>query len=159
MLQALPEPVLVVAVGGAERLWCELANPAWLALTGRNSVLGAELADVLAGADISPLVYKGLDFAVQYYSNPRFRAFRDLDIIVGSDEVTRADSALRAAGYGPLQDRMPLEYFRRFHLHAEYEHPSWSLPVELHWELDSPYVAARTDLESIRRRAAPAPKR
>lgn len=39
--------MLVVAVGGAERLWCELANPAWLALTGRNSVLGAELADVL----------------------------------------------------------------------------------------------------------------
>jgi hypothetical protein len=115
-----------------------------------------ELAAVLAAADITPLLYKGLDFAVRYYSNPRFRAFRDLDIIVGTDEVLRADSALRAAGYRLLQDRMPLEYYRRFHLHAEYEHPSWPLPVELHWALDSPYVAARTDLESIRRRAAPA---
>jgi hypothetical protein len=117
-----------------------------------------ELAGALAGAEITPLLYKGLDFAVRYYANPRFRAFRDLDIIVGTDEVLRADSALRAAGYRLLQDRMPLEYSRRFHLHAEYAHPRWSLPVELHWDLDSPYVAARADLESIRRRAARAPE-
>jgi hypothetical protein len=118
----------------------------------------SELAAVLAGADITPLLYKGLDFAVRYYSNPRFRAFRDLDIIVDTDEVLRADSALRAAGYRLLQDRMPLEYYRRFHLHAEYAHPSWPLLVELHWALDSPYAAARADLESIRRKATPAPE-
>lgn len=114
-----------------------------------------ELGAVLAAVDIAALLYKGLDFADRYYTHPRFRGFRDLDIIVGKDEVSRTDSALRAAGYR-LSDRMPLEYSQRFHLHAEYAHPRWPLPVELHWDLDSPYVATRTDLDAVRCRAIPA---
>jgi hypothetical protein len=133
------------------------ANRAVAFLNGVARKQLAGLAAVLTGAQIAPLLYKGLDFAVRYYSNPRFRAFRDIDLIVGTEEVLQADSALRVAGYRPLRDRMPLEYYRRFHLHAEYEHPRWPLPVELHWALDSPYAAAPVDLESIRRRAAPAP--
>lgn len=99
-----------------------------------------EIGDQLGRADVTPLLYKGLDFHARYYSPPCPRTFKDVDIIVHRNEVETAVGALLAAGYRPLADSLSLSYYYRFHLHAAYYHPNHARPVELHWALDSPFA-------------------
>jgi len=114
-----------------------------------------ELGGILGGAGVETLLYKGLDLEERFYPSRRRRLFGDLDLIVRNGDVGRADEALRAAGYRPPDGAPPLDYFRKYHLHREYERPGAAYPVELHWAVDSPYAARRVGLGEIFERAVP----
>ncbi len=91
------------------------------------------LGELFQRVGVRPLVYKGMDFHLRCHSDERPRAFRDLDVVVRTNEIDAAASALLEGGYR-LDSGPPLDYYRRFHLHAVYRRGD-GLPVELHWAL------------------------
>ena len=108
-----------------------------------------ELSKVLQGEGIAALLYKGLDFEARFYARRGLRSFSDIDLIVAPDDVERADRGLQKAGFHLRPGSLPLDYYRRFHLHAVYQHQTWRFPLELHWALDSPYSQVETPLPAL----------
>jgi hypothetical protein len=100
-----------------------------------------EIGAALAAEGVELLLYKGLDFQTRFYAEACPRGFSDIDLVVRPDDVDRADAALIGGSYRPTSP-FPLDYYRRFHLHAVYQHPARPRPVELHWALDSPFAAS-----------------
>ena len=100
-----------------------------------------DLGNAMQTAGIGMLAYKGVDFQLRCYSSERPRGFSDIDILVAPGDVERAAACLEAAGYYPADRQKPLAYYRRFHLHAVYQHPRHPWPIELHWALDGPFSA------------------
>lgn len=99
-----------------------------------------EIVAALAADGVDMLLYKGLDFQTRYYTDACPRGFSDIDIVVRPHDVASAHAALVGDSYRPTST-LPLDYYRRFHLHAVYRHPARPRPVELHWALDSPFAS------------------
>lgn len=109
-----------------------------------------ELAGILRARGLRGLLYKGLDFQLRFYPKDRPRGFHDIDVIVAPEEADSAAAAFRAAGYTLWPEDLPLDYYRRFHLHAIYQRPADRLlPFELHWALDSPYADVPSPLPEL----------
>jgi hypothetical protein len=107
-----------------------------------------EIGVILSRSNVEALVYKGIQFQTRYYTRSQPRSFGDIDLIVPRARAKAATRALEAAGYRLPDGGMPFDYYLRFHLNATFAHPGATLPVELHWALESPY-ADRFDPTSV----------
>lgn len=59
----------------------------------------AAVLDILAGIQITPIVFKGAALAFTVYPDPACRPMGDLDLWLSDEEMPRAQAALEATGY------------------------------------------------------------
>jgi hypothetical protein len=101
------------------------------------------ISEAMARRGVVPLLYKGLDFDALCYPPDVRRSFNDIDLIVRPELAEEAAAALFGCDYDLPPGNPPLDYYRRFHLHAILlDRERRCLPVELHWALESPHAAA-----------------
>jgi hypothetical protein len=115
-----------------------------------------QLEGVLRALDehkIPVIVLKGSALAETVYASGALRPMGDIDLLVQTDHVSRAEDTLVYLGYRlPVGTRdAPRE--RNYHVRYTIDR---GIPVEIHWGLEEPWTPVRVDLEGIWRRASPA---
>lgn len=91
----------------------------------------------LEGIEVIP--FKGPLLAETVYGTVSARQFGDLDLLVRSEDVSRARHLLMAAGYIPefaLEGKIAAEYLRSEHA-FQFQKPDAGFVVELHWRFGS----------------------
>ena len=113
--------------------------------------------DAMIARGIVPVVLKGFYTARTYFDEPGVRRMSDVDVLVGGDQVERAEGALRSAGFravGPLLTPYKQDWIgagvdeRVYSVESSDERSKWVL--ELHASLDRtfhPGAIARLDTE------------
>jgi Uncharacterised nucleotidyltransferase len=108
--------------------------PAWVAhRLGKNLADNAlrskrvlatyvEAADALRRADVPHLVLKGFTQAPQYVKHPRLRMQSDLDFLCPTNDIPRAQTALEAIGYKPVEEH---DFRRADHIPALTRTGNW----------------------------------
>ena len=108
----------------------------------RNVIFSNELSNVLSVFSqngISSIVLKGTILAEQLYGNPGLRIVTDMDILIKSEELSRAGSLLSEIGYEPLPAQQ--RWNHPFHeTYCKQMNPPYI--VELHWNLDNQKLVA-----------------
>jgi len=106
----------------------------------RNIGLTRELVRLLAVLEqhrIPAIPFKGPALAATLYGDLSLRQFSDLDILVPPEQLERAQSLLRQAGYQPapgLDGPHQREYRRALHNHhLQMVRANLPVTVELHW--------------------------
>lgn len=127
----------------------------------RNSVqLTSELfrvLDLLAGAGIRVLPFKGPTLASAAYGNLALREFSDLDLLVRREEALRARDVLAANGYRDilqLNAKWDQAYMRDYDEFA-LKGPDGGPLVELHWAITPRFFSAPVDIARFWERATP----
>ncbi len=93
-----------------------------------------KVADVLAGAGIPFVVFKGPVLAQQLYDGLGQREYVDIDLLVPGDRVEAAKSLLAAMGYRNTQgDPDFVRYFLRSQRQVALDHPGAEAAIDLHW--------------------------
>jgi hypothetical protein len=90
-----------------------------------------EVLRVLERADIRTAVLKGLPLILDHYTDVGARMMADNDLLIDEQDLSRADAALREAGWEPnlpLPPRPLVPYLAECH----YARPHWT-DVDLHW--------------------------
>ena len=120
----------------------------------RNTMLFTDAADLLRrfnAADISTMLLRGAAIVVGYRSDLGLRAMNDVDILVPSEHLHRAQWVARAAGWNPLVRAQPLE--RRFGaapvLNAQ------GRVVRLHWQPSANLALPDARWDQLWQRAVP----
>jgi hypothetical protein len=107
------------------------------AMRQENEVLGVIRNLMEAGVEIIPI--KGADLRHRLYGDPAVRPMGDLDLLIPSGQLNRAEIALTRLGYA-LSPRWhnPRPGFReRFRRELHFEPPlGLSLLVDLHWRIE-----------------------
>lgn len=110
--------------------------------TRRVLSLGCELVRLLeafAARSIPSLPMKGPALALQVHGDIAMRQFRDLDLLVRSEDLDQAIDVLRSHGYQPSFpgfDRLSGKLRRLYETHQnqlQFAHPETEIIVELHW--------------------------
>lgn len=83
-------------------------------------------------------VMKGLPLAQQLFGDISLRSVGDIDLLIDSNQTLRADSALRALGYGSVfaSERFTPKQFAYYRDHWKdfpYEHAERRVTIDLHW--------------------------
>jgi hypothetical protein len=139
---ALSEPLAPHVEGSLRERWRELSATAGQRAEAASQEL-RRIAEAMARHGVEPLLYKGLDIDALCYSPAARRSFNDIDIIVRPHHTEAAAAALRDLDYDLPPGNPPLDYYRRFHLHAiMLDSERRRLPVELHWAIESPHAGA-----------------
>lgn len=104
---------------------------------GRSLVLSRELCRLLgrfreAGIPLIPL--KGPVLAEALYPDPALRPFSDLDLLIRSQDLLRADRLLQEVGCRRVADAHSWEFDIAYDAQTLYEAPP-GLRVDLHWGL------------------------
>jgi hypothetical protein len=91
--------------------------------------------------DIELLPFKGPTLSVDLYGDPGLRHSKDLDVMVKTADLDRADQVMLEEGYKrtfPNFDPLPRQTrtLQSAYQHYEYLHPQRLVNVELHWRLD-----------------------
>jgi putative nucleotidyltransferase-like protein len=120
----------------------------YLENSARNTVLTAELCrliELLAGAGIDAIPYKGPVLALFAYGNVSLRRFVDLDVIVKKTDVLKAREILLRDGYAPTKSLSlkQHEVLLRTQHNLQFSRDHHRLIVELHWEV-APHLFAST---------------
>ncbi len=91
--------------------------------------------DLLAGAGVEALPFKGPALALEAYGSIAFRSFDDLDILVRKEDVWKTRDALMRADYKPKLDLNPAREADYLGAYDEYllRGPGGTPLVELHW--------------------------
>jgi hypothetical protein len=91
--------------------------------------------DLLAGAGVTPIALKGLDFLHRIYSEPDLRATDDVDLLIRRDDLAPALEVLRGAGWQLPPEPQTTHYIRSSH-HLPLRSPGpIHVEFELHWNL------------------------
>ena len=112
----------------------------------RQVAEAGRLYRLCAAAGIRVLVVKGVALSAQLYGEQGLRSARDIDLLVGPDQVHEAHEALVQAGYRPAAN-LASPRQRAAYLHwikeVEFIHPVTGELVELHHRLaDNPDLLA-----------------
>jgi hypothetical protein len=105
-----------------------------------NAAALVRLSELLAEHDVPHLAFKGPTLALRLHGHVTSRHAGDLDVLVDTSQIARADAVLQSAGYRltepdfELSPRQRSVYQRIFH-HLVHESPDRSTTVELHWRL------------------------
>lgn len=114
-----------------------------------------EVLDALAAHGIAALPFKGVALAAVAYGDPTLRPSRDIDVLVHTDEITRAITALGALGYRLGETFGPRVMARCFATYGQdILHAPGRLPVEPHWTFAPSTLAIDIDVEAMWRRQA-----
>ncbi|MGH7702973.1 MAG: nucleotidyltransferase family protein [Gemmatimonadales bacterium] len=103
-------------------------------LVARTTPQLVELAAAMERLGASWLILKGLPLGYRLYPSPACRPARDIDILVGREHLTGAETVLRDLGYHAASRIDPLLH------HREYRRPCRDGEdlVELHWSAHLP---------------------
>jgi hypothetical protein len=97
------------------------------------------LQRMLRSEGIDPILLKGPGLSLRAFGELGLRTYRDLDLLVGEDEVARAAALLFSAGYELLEPRAEIipetPDWRKDHKDALFRQPETGFIVELHWRL------------------------
>jgi hypothetical protein len=107
-----------------------------------NLTLAADLIAVLKsfeGAGIEAIPYKGPVLAQRAMGDVALREFDDLDILVRSRDLARAQQILLAAGYRAYHHDQLSSFFEENSCHYLFGHPQHEFQIELHWAVASSY--------------------
>jgi hypothetical protein len=88
---------------------------------------------------IEAIPYKGPVLAQRAFGDVALREFDDLDILVHSYDLARAQQVLSAAGYQPYHHDKLSSFFEENSCHYQYVHPEHGFQIELHWAVASSY--------------------
>lgn len=110
--------------------------------------------EVLGAHGLTPLAFKGVTLARQYYGDPAARPAGDVDLLLEPEAVAEADLILRRAGYVRVEPREELtprraKAYRRLRHHYSYRAPNGVL-IELHWRPDLLNRLAPVAIEELR---------
>ncbi len=95
-----------------------------------------ELIQLLQNESIRAIPYKGPVFTQQFYGDPGWRQYCDLDILVLKDDFLRAHQILLEQGYELMKKPdEELSHSFRYDVHWSYYHRGKKCSVELHWDL------------------------
>ena len=88
------------------------------------------------------LFLKGIVHSALFYNDVIDRQARDIDILIHSNEVKKADSILTSLGYSKIRkefDLTPKQFneFIKFEKEIEYYHPGKKIYIDLHWKLNN----------------------
>jgi len=111
------------------------------------------LLDLFGAASVPVVVLRGPGSGLRLYGDPALRPFTDLDLLTPRPGLAAAEKCLEAAGYAPLDARLPPAYFARYHLHIAYRHPAAGMMVELHHAVDHRYTPFLVDYAAVFRDA------
>lgn len=113
------------------------------------------ILDMLAGAGIGALAYKGPALATLAYDCPWIRPSRDLDVIVARSDMKPAIAALARLGYRSEHDDLSPRVTTALHDYAGQDilFAEGRMPVEPHCAFTPAALAVRIDMEGIRARA------
>jgi len=91
--------------------------------------------DLLAGAGVTPVALKGLDFLHRIYPEPDLRATDDVDLLIRRDDLAPSLEVLRGAGWQLPSEAKTTHYVRSSH-HLPLRSPGpIHVEFELHWNL------------------------
>ncbi len=96
-----------------------------------------EVLRALRAAEIEVVVLKGAALAEHVYADPGLRPMRDVDLLVPRAELERTREVLTSLGYAAAHESHPEGHH---HLPA-FVRPG-ALPIEVHWTLARPGLAA-----------------
>ncbi len=120
-------------------------------ILGRQILAAAQAREFRERVEALPL--KGLHLAHRLYPSPGLRDMGDIDLLVRTSDLGRADRALRGLGYVPDRDPVP---GGGAWLNAVLYSRGEGLPVHLHWRVSNaslPHGMLRIDEEEIWREA------
>jgi hypothetical protein len=106
----------------------------------------AAVLEALRGVQVPVIVLKGAYLAEAVYSNPGLRSVGDVDLLVRERDLDSAAEGLRELGYRAEDSRWTGK-------HLPILSRAGAPSVDLHWTIETPYCAARIDLEGIWERA------
>lgn len=104
--------------------------------------------EVLTGAGIEHRSLKGPSFAHLDYPDPSWRPFRDVDMLVRSNDLDGAVAALTRTGWARRAPRLSPTFDRRFAKSVTMVDPS-GLELDLHRTLADGPLGMRLDLDAI----------
>lgn len=92
-----------------------------------------ESVGALHSGGITPVLLKGAALVHTLYDDVRDRPMADIDLLVGAEDVERAWSALRSAGWSWSRERFPREmYDRHYHLPPLVDADGTGIGLEVH---------------------------
>lgn len=125
----------------------------------RNSLIinqTIQLIQMMAEANVDVLILKGIALQVHVWRNLSLREMADVDLLVRSEDLEKAENILLNDGYLPIENFRPAEYYRRSHHHlVPYYHPkaAYRIPVEIHHNIAQPKDPQRLPMEDFWRTA------
>jgi hypothetical protein len=121
----------------------------------RQTVELLRISRLLAERSIEMIPLKGVLLSQELYGNPAMRNTCDLDLLIKPQNLERADTLLKEAGYRcvfPESEltRPQMDYLTRGVHHFEYSHDTLQMRIELHWSsyLWTPQQTAELWLDS-----------
>ncbi len=121
----------------------------------RNLLLYSELRKVLLSLrqeKVEAIVLKGAALAETVYPHRALRPMSDIDLLVGKNNVAKAEAALMEIGY--RVDASTKERRLREHYHLVFEKPGCSM-IELHWHIKRPSGPFKMDIDTLWQRSRP----
>jgi hypothetical protein len=95
-----------------------------------------ELIQLLQKESIRAIPYKGPVFTQQFYGDPVYRQYCDLDILVLKDDFLKAHEILLEYGFVLMtKPNEELSHSFKYDVHWSYYHGEKKYRVELHWDL------------------------
>lgn len=154
-------PLLYHSIGGLahdldlpEDVMGEMRRKYYVA-AARNVRLYSALRKVLsllAAQEIPVIVLKGAQLAETVYGNIALRPMRDVDLLIGEDDLKLAEARLLEAGAQPVEHNRVITAHNS---HFGYIMADSGLRVEMHWRLFPPDYACEIDHSGIWSRAQP----
>ncbi len=114
--------------------------------------LETTLADVLRTLhkhDVKSVVLKGPVLASRFYPHAGMRAASDLDLLVRTEDLSRATDALHTLDYAPLTG-VDVDAYRRYHHHIPLGRKGFP-PIDLHFRLQTNFGRGLAAEASFRR--------
>jgi hypothetical protein len=122
----------------------------------RNVRLYHQLSKVLKmlqNDGIPVIALKGVHLAEVVYGDLALRPMDDMDLLVRTTDLSRIEAKLLEMGYVPPENK---SWYVENHRHFHYVLPNGGVPVEVHWNIQSPTSLFKLDVEKFWERAQPA---
>jgi hypothetical protein len=119
-----------------------------------------EMSQALGSVTIVPTLLKGVALVATGVCPAGERPMADIDMLVEPSSVDAATSALLRLGYESRAAAAERRWARHHHYQdPAWHHPSWPLPIEVHWGLQVPAHRLHFDPASLRRSDVALPSR
>jgi len=104
------------------------------------------ILEKLTNENINAVILKGPMLAQNIYGNIAVRPFSDIDILIKKEQLPKAISILKSAGYLCENE----QFYYKYHFHLPMIKPGkTSFNIELHWDLVDSFILHKTDINQI----------
>lgn len=136
-----------------EGIWNQLRTH-FQKTTHRNLFLTRELLQLIENLrtrGIAAITLKGPVLTAQYYGNPGFRSFIDLDLLVQADDLERCKELLRTLGYHAPENQQGkwAEQHRKAQLGFDFLRSDGLVRLEVHWAFIQKWLSFRVTTEQL----------